>query len=67
MLRHMRTQPDRLHMGLNALTESVLRFIDSLKRTSIAGIFYAIQHASYDVMSEAEYLTFGLPYDRKIL
>jgi uroporphyrinogen decarboxylase len=67
MLRHMRTHSDRLHTGLNAITESTLRFIEALKRLPIAGIFYAIQHASYDVMAEAEYQVFGLPYDRKIL
>ncbi len=67
MLRHLRTQPDRLHTGLNTLTESTLRLMDALKRTPVAGIFYAIQHASYDVMSEHEYMEFGLPYDRKIL
>jgi uroporphyrinogen decarboxylase len=67
LLRHMRTNPDRVHTGLNVLTESMLRFIDELRRTPVAGIFYAIQHASYDVMSVGEYETFGLPYDRKIL
>lgn len=67
MLRHMRTQPDRLHTGLNTITESTLRFIDALKRTPVSGIFYAVQHASYDVMSEDEYREFGSPYDRKIL
>jgi len=67
MLRHMRTQPDRLHTGLNAITETTLRFIDALKRTGVSGIFYAIQHASYDMMSEDEYAAFGQPYDRKIL
>jgi uroporphyrinogen decarboxylase len=67
LVRHMRTHPDRLHTGLNAITESTLRFIEALKRTPISGIFYAVQHASYDIMSEDEYKTFGLPYDRKIL
>lgn len=67
LLRHMRTNPDRLHTGLNVFTESTLRFINELRRTSIAGIFYAIQHASYDQMSVEEYQQFGLPYDRKIL
>jgi uroporphyrinogen decarboxylase len=67
LLRHMRVSPDRLHTGLNAITESTLRFIEALKRQPIAGIFYAIQHASYDLMSEDEYKVFGLPYDRKIL
>lgn len=67
MMHHMRTQPDRFHSGLNIITESTLRFIDSLRRLPIDGIFYAIQHASYARLSEAEYRTFGLPYDRKIL
>lgn len=67
LLRHMRTNPDRVHTALNVLTESTLRFFDELRRTPIAGIFYAMQHASYDVMSVDEYQTFGWPYDRKIL
>lgn len=67
LIRHLRTHPDRVHTGLNALTETTLRYIDTLKRTPVAGIFYAVQHASYDVMSEDEYRAFGLPYDRKIL
>jgi uroporphyrinogen decarboxylase len=67
LLRYLRTNPDRLHTGLNVLTESTLRFIEELRRLPIAGIFYAIQHASYDVMSVEEYQAFGLPYDRKIL
>lgn len=67
LIRHLRTQPDRVHTGLNALTESILRFIDALKKLPIAGIYYAIQHASNDVLSEEEYRTFGLPYDRKIV
>lgn len=68
LLRHLRTYPDRVHTGLNVITESTLRFIEALKRsTSIAGIYYDVQHANYDVMSEDEYKTFGLPYDRKVL
>ncbi len=67
LIRHIRTHPDRVHSGLNIITESILRFIDTLKRSPIAGIFYAVQHASYDVLSEAEYKEFGEPYDRKIL
>lgn len=67
LIRHLRTHPDRVHTGLNVLTETTLRYVDMLKRTGVSGIFYAVQHASYDVMSEDEYKIFGLPYDRKIL
>lgn len=67
LIRHMRLNPDRVHSGLATLTESTLRFIDALRRLPLAGIFYAIQHASYDTLSEDEYRQFGLVYDKKIL
>ncbi|MEP7291779.1 MAG: uroporphyrinogen decarboxylase family protein, partial [Chloroflexota bacterium] len=67
LLRHMRTQPDRVHSGLSILTDTTMRFIDTLKKLPIAGIFYAVQHASYMLHSEEEYKAFGLPYDRKIM
>jgi uroporphyrinogen decarboxylase len=63
----MRTNPDRLQTGLNAITETTLRFIEALKRTSISGINFVVEHAHYDVLSAEEYQTFGLPYDRKLL
>ena len=67
LIRHMRTQPDRVHSGLSILTDSTLRFLESLKRLPIAGIYFAIEHANYAGLSEDEYKTFGLPYDRKVL
>lgn len=67
LLRHLRMQPDRVRSGLSVITESTLRFIDALRRSPVAGIFYAVQHASYGVLSEAEYRDFGLPYDHRIL
>jgi uroporphyrinogen decarboxylase len=67
LIEHMRTAPDRLKTGLNTITDSTLRFIDAMRRSGVAGIFYAIQHASYAVMSEREYEEFGRPYDQRIL
>lgn len=67
LLRHLRTQPDRVRSGLNVITDSTLRFIDAMRRLPLAGIFYAVQHANYDILSEAEYREFGIPYDLKIL
>ncbi len=68
LFRSMRTQPDRLRTGLNSLTETTLRFIETLRRnTQIDGILYQTELASYTVLSEAEYQAFGLPYDTKIL
>ncbi|NDJ76149.1 MAG: uroporphyrinogen decarboxylase [Chloroflexi bacterium] len=67
LIEHMRTAPDRLKTGLNTITESTLRFLDAMRRSGIAGVFYAIQHASHVVMSETEYQEFGRPYDLRIL
>ena len=67
LIEHMRTAPDRLMTGLNTITESTLRFIDAMRRSGVSGIFYAIQHASYAVISEAEYREFGRPFDLRIL
>ncbi len=67
LLRHMRRRPDRLHTALNTITESTMRFLDAMRRTGISGIFYAVQHADYGIMSEAEYNEFGRPYDLRIL
>jgi uroporphyrinogen decarboxylase len=67
LIEHMRTAPDRLKTGLNTITDSTLRFIDAMRRVGVVGIFYAVQHASYTVMSESEYAEFGRPYDLRIL
>lgn len=68
VMRNMRTHADRLQTGLNILTESTLRFIEALWRMpNIAGIFFVTEFANYDSMSEAEYATFAMPYNLKIL
>lgn len=67
LLQHMRLDPVRLKTGLNTITENTLRFMDAIRKTGIAGIFYAIQHATFDKMSAAEYAEFGCPYDLQIL
>jgi uroporphyrinogen decarboxylase len=67
MLRHMRTDPERVHTALRTITEGILRFMDAIRKTGVSGIFYAIQHATYDKLSEDEYRAFGVPYDRQIL
>ncbi len=67
MISHMRTAPERFKTGLNIITENVLRFIDALKKSGVAGIFYAIQHATFAKLSQAEYEEFGRPYDMQIL
>lgn len=67
VIQHLRTHPDRVRTGLNTLTESTLRFVEALRRTNIAGIFYVTALASYQYLTEAEYAQIALPYDARIL
>ncbi len=64
---HIREYPEALHAGLKTITETTLRFIEAAKPLGIAGIFLAIQHASYQILTEEEYLEFGRPYDLPLL
>ena len=36
-------------------------------QTGIAGVFFAVQHAQYGLLSDSEYATFGHPYDLQVL
>lgn len=67
LLVHLRKYPDAVHAGLKIITENVLRFTESVLETGISGIFYAVQHAQYGLLTETEYLTFGKEYDLQCL
>ncbi len=67
-LPHLRQHPDAVQAGLEVILESTLRFIQALKQeTRAAGIFLAVQHAQYGLLTETEYRTFGRPLDLQIL
>lgn len=67
LVLHLRTYPDALHEGLRAIAETTIRFVEAARERGIAGIFYAVQHARRDLLSEEEYRAFGRPYDLRVL
>ena len=67
LLVHMRRYPDAVHAGLKIITESTRRFIQAAAQMGIAGIFYAVQHAQFGLLSTQEYRTFGRAYDSPAL
>lgn len=67
LLVHLRLYPEAVHAGLKIITHSIQRFIEAVTRIGIDGIFYAIQHAQYGLLSPQEYLTFGKTYDLEVL
>lgn len=67
LLPHMRHHADQVMRGLQIVTDSVLRFVESLKPVGIDGIYYAVQLADAERLSRAEYEHFGRPWDLRIL
>jgi uroporphyrinogen decarboxylase len=67
LLSDLRQHPEVVKAGLTTLTESTLRFIEAIKPTGVSGIFLASQHATYDLLTEAEYREFCRPLDLQIL
>lgn len=67
LMPHLRQHPEAVKAGLATITESILRFIEALQETGAAGIFLAVQHASYDLLTEAEYRALCQPLDLQIL
>lgn len=67
LILHLRTHPEALHEGLRTIAETTIRFIEAAREVDIAGIFYAVQHARRDLLSDGEYRVFGRPYDLRIL
>lgn len=64
---HLIDYQDELRAGLDVILKSTISFIEAAKRRGIAGIFYAVQHASRDWFDWESYGRFGVPYDRAIL
>lgn len=67
LLIHLRCYPEAVHAGLRTIAESTRRFIEACLPSGIAGIFYAVQHAQYSLLSEAEFQAFGRAYDLQVL
>ena len=67
LLPHLRHHPDAVLAGLEIITETILRYVDALRSTGIAGIFYAAQLAEPSRLSRPEYEHFGRPLDLRIL
>jgi uroporphyrinogen decarboxylase len=67
LIVHLRSTPDALHRALEVITQSTLDFMSACQEQMVDGVFYAIQHAQFGVLSLAEYREFGLKYDRIIM
>ena len=67
LLPHLRQYPEAVRSGLETILRTTMRYIEAAQATGIAGIFLALQHGTYDLLSEVEYREFGRPYDLYVL
>jgi len=63
----IRCFPNETFTLLKIISETTIQFIDECKKRNIDGIFYAVQQATYDLLSETEYIKFGKYFDLQIL
>jgi uroporphyrinogen decarboxylase len=63
----IRRFPNETLSILGNISQTTIQFIDECKIRNIDGIFYAVQQASYDHLSEKEYVDFGKRFDLEIL
>lgn len=67
LLVHLRKYPEAVSAGLNTIAETTLRFIHRISEIGIDGIFYAIQHAQYGLLTHTEFDQFCRAFDLGIL
>lgn len=67
LVTHLRTHPGAVLAGLQTIASTTAAFVQEVCKTGAAGIFLAVQYASYQLVSQDEYVTFGEPFDRQVL
>ena len=67
LLIDLRHNPAEFKAALDVITQSTLAFVREIAATGAAGIFYAVQHATSNLLSAAEFAAFGREYDLRIL
>jgi uroporphyrinogen decarboxylase len=67
LLVHMRQHPDLLHAGLQRITDTTIRFLKEAVKTGIDGVFYAVQHGQYGLLTSDEFDEFCRAYDLQVL
>lgn len=67
ILMYLHRYPEALMEGLEIITESTEHFVRKVMAVGAAGIFLAVQHAQFGVLTEDEYSRFGRPYDLRVL
>jgi uroporphyrinogen decarboxylase len=63
----LRSHPATIHAALKVITEVTKAMVAASYEAGADGIFFASQLTTEDVMTEAEYRVFGVPYDFDVI
>ena len=66
LINAIRKDPKSVKVGLGTITKSIIRFLQACAELNIDGIFYAVQHASSDILSKEEFIEFGKSFDERL-
>lgn len=64
---HLRRHPVEMQHALGVIAETTVRFVEAALEAGADGIFYAVQHASAALLSQAEYRELCRPLDLRVL
>lgn len=67
LFKDMKENPKIIHEVLQNITDTTKNFVRENINAGVSGFFFATQCASYDFMSEEEYMEFGVKYDSQVL
>lgn len=67
LLAHLREDPERVHVGLRGIADSLINFVDALMETKLDGIYFAVFGPSSDHATPMEYRGHFFDYDREAL
>ena len=63
----LRGHPHEVKRALEIIASTTIEFVRAATAAGVDGIFFAVQHASAALMSQAEYREFGVEYDLRVL
>jgi len=65
--RHLAEDPEAVHQGLRAITETIAAFARQVYEAGADAVFYSTLSATAQHISREDFQTFGRPYDLQVL
>lgn len=67
VFQDLKADPDAVKYALEVITQTTINFVEENIKAGVSGFFFATQNANYDVVDDAVFEEFVLPYDLKVV